>query len=105
MDDLPSATELSEAREIVARWDAALSPIDKLGAELVAVAIVNLSRRKPEGWTERDLLTETTLHKHRFDRDLLRAGPLIERFFDAPRADMEHILAVAQYIIIYRDDS
>lgn len=103
MDDIPSATDLAEARKIVAKWDVSLSAIDRLGAELVAISIANLSRRRPDGWTERDLLTETTLHKHRFDRDLLRTGPLSERFFDSPRSEMEHILAVAQYIILYRD--
>ncbi|MBB4000150.1 hypothetical protein [Aureimonas pseudogalii] len=105
MVDLPSATALLDARSIVSTWDASLTSIEPLAAELVAISIANLSRRKPEGWTERDLLTETTLHKHRFDRDLLRGGPLVERFFDAPRGEMENVLAIAQYIIIHRDEA
>lgn len=105
MDELPSATALADARAIVQTWDDGLTSIERLAHELVAVAIANLSRRRPDGWTERDLLTETTLHKHRFDRDLLRGGPLMERYFDASRSEMEAVLAVAQYVILYRDDA
>ncbi|WP_156419557.1 hypothetical protein [Aureimonas sp. AU12] len=104
MLDLPVATDMATARIEVKRWGTSLMQLERVALELVATCIVNLSRRRPEGWTERDLLTETTLSYYRFDQDLLRDGVLMESFFEAPKTDMMNVLAAAQYTIIYRDE-
>ncbi|WP_019999103.1 hypothetical protein [Aureimonas ureilytica] len=104
MPHLPIATNMAAARIELKRWGIFLTQLERVALELVATCIVDLSRRRPEGWTEWDLLTETTLPYYRFDQGLLRDGVLMESFFEAPKTDMMNVLAAAQYTIIYRDE-